>query len=113
MDAAVERYKFLWDTTSMTDRIEKNEIWPHIVASLPHMRRRYGSADTAWDQHVAILQAISITLAERLRELAGVVQLAHSQYYSNAAVIGAIASFIATGKFPEEAFRPTNVTGSD
>jgi hypothetical protein len=52
------------------------------------------------DEHVALLDAISVTLAERLKELGGVVKLTHSQYSSNPVVIDAIARFLATGQFP-------------
>lgn len=103
--AAVERYAFLWDPDLLVEKSRQSRIWHHLASSLSHMRRRYGSEDAGagdgtWVRHVADLQLVSLTLEERLRELAGLVELAHSQYYSNHLVIDAIAQFIATGAPP-------------
>jgi hypothetical protein len=103
--AAVGRYAFLWDPDLLAEKSRQSRIWHHLASSLPDMRRRYGSEDAGagdetWVRHVADLQLVSVTLEERLRELAGLVELAHSQYYSNHLVIDAIARFIATGTSP-------------
>ncbi|MBR0777768.1 hypothetical protein JQ625_23280 [Bradyrhizobium diazoefficiens] len=97
-DSTIVRYGFLWDERVMAEKLDKNEIWPHIVEFLPHMRRRYANDMLSWSEHVAVLKAISVTVVERLREFAGAVELAHSQYYTNPEVIDEIARFLATGR---------------
>lgn len=91
------RYEFLWNKEELQKRRDSSWLWPKMLQSrqeLDHLHRRYFSgAQFTMDK----LLPTCLALEERLKEVAGSVQLTHSAYYSDAAVIDMIAAFIAHG----------------
>jgi hypothetical protein len=92
------RYAFLWDDAALEARKADSGLWQQINGIADTVRRRYRrypEIDTG--RVMTELARTSVALEERFKEMAGVVQLAHSSYYTNTTIIDGIARFLATG----------------
>lgn len=92
----VARYAFLWDPRSFEEKLRTSWLIPRIR---PLMARSRHPDDAPLDGATAM---IALSLEERMREIIGLVDLAHSHYYSNREVISRIARFIARVELPPE-----------
>jgi hypothetical protein len=110
INAAVQtrdrRYAFLWDDVERRTRLSNSWLWHRVSMFDTELVRRYARLPQL--EYSGIRQRLEVTclMAEqRIREVAGTVELSHSSYYSNEKIIKIIANFIASGKSPE---RPSN-----
>lgn len=93
------RYAFLWDDVEREKRKTRSWLWWELQKSIPDIERRYRAFPDI-DREVLLRRLLetSLVLEERVREVVGSVELVHSGYYSNAAIIKGVARFIASGK---------------
>lgn len=91
--AAAARFDFLNDDARLVQKKEASVFWKRLQEALPELRARYGSADGPALEHELALNVIA--LEERIKQIAGSVDLNHSWYYSNDEVIEMIATFVA------------------
>jgi hypothetical protein len=93
---AAARYAFLWSRDKFDEQLRKSQLLKQVERLFAQRDRGAGKSpplDTATTY-------LALTLEERVREIVGLVDLAHSHYYSNKEVIARIARFIATGELP-------------
>ena len=90
------RYSFLWDQRECLRRLEHSWMWPKVKEDLAQSLKLYGPKEQ--DQRKDELKLTCISIEERLKELAGAIQLAHSSYYGNDEVIRRIGRFLETGQ---------------
>jgi hypothetical protein len=88
------RYAFLWDKRRFEEQCRRSWLLPHIKRLLA------GQSGAGLDPTTMLA---TLSLEERSREILGLVDLAHSHYYSNREVIAQIARFIARGELPPAA----------
>ena len=92
------RYAHLWDRAERDRLAATSWLWSRVEPALGEIARRHrtvsqGDVSLLRDR----LMTTSLVLEQRMREFAGVVQLVHSSYYTNEAIIEMIGNFIATG----------------
>jgi hypothetical protein len=96
-----KRYQFLWDKNELEERAQISPLWKRVSGQLPEIRKRYysDSINSLTEQ----LMKTCIIIEEKEQELAGVIDLTHSTYYTNDVVIRGIADFLLNGYLAAEA----------
>jgi hypothetical protein len=90
------RYNFLWDALELERRKQSSKLWSHLAPLTTAISRRYRLyPGTNRDELERRLAQTSVMLEERMRELVGAVELVHSSYYGNQAIVAHLARFIA------------------
>jgi hypothetical protein len=77
------------------ERLKTSRMWKRLVKERKSLLARYGPAE---QEHAeAEIQRTCVTLDARMEELSGSVELNHSTYYTNDAVIRRVAAFLVRG----------------
>jgi hypothetical protein len=113
-----QRFSHLLNDVQLESKLVGNEatesgrLWRYTDASMNRLyriyRRAHGEAagsDKCMSkaEYRTHLGRVVLTAEERLREFVGATELTHSLYYSNPAVVRAVARFLSSGNWPSEA----------
>ncbi|MGZ8944316.1 MAG: hypothetical protein ACXW1W_02710 [Methylococcaceae bacterium] len=91
-NGAIERFEFLWNEKKLIERAASSNMWKKISKNLPKYLREYSTEEA--NRRKNQLMRTTIAIEERIQELVGLVELNHSLYYSNTAVVDRIARFL-------------------
>jgi hypothetical protein len=84
------RYRFFWDSAVREARFRESRIFAALSARYP------GSTDLADPD----FQRTCLAIEERLLEIMGGLEVLHSRYYQDPAIVQAVARFIFDGTRP-------------
>jgi hypothetical protein len=91
------RYDFLWGEAEFQKRRGASWLWSQMSESLSELRRRYKNyPQINIDKKTTRISMTCVALEERFKEMAGLVELLHAGYYSNAEVIAGIGTVDTT-----------------
>jgi hypothetical protein len=97
--SSLGNFEYLWNEQALDERLAYSYLWPKIEAQLPALQDVYrGTALAALVMDTRRLQRMCVTLDERIRALAGAVEVLHSAYYSHDKVVKDIARFLEHGR---------------
>ena len=100
----VARYAFLWDDRELEARKKASWLWRQRTKWIEDVYSRYARfPEVRLDNLEERLARACLVLEEQFKEIAGIVELGHSAYYSNPEIIEATAEFIAYGRTPPDA----------
>jgi hypothetical protein len=106
-----KRFAYILDDDALKDRLkteekDENGPWSRLKQNLGGLYERYassfvfevgGAGQLSRAEYDRAIGRIWLTTVERIREVSGAIELAHSAYYANPVVEEGIANFIATG----------------
>ncbi len=95
---AGSRFEFLWDDEALATRAARSDTWSGLEDRVPDILGRFAAEERP--EELRRLMRVCLMLEERVRELGGAVELAHSQYYGDPEVVAAVARFLESGETP-------------